>query len=1161
MAELTVEDYKRGARKAMEANDVEAAKRLIAKAREIDTSNQTETSQPVPDGSHRMPDGSVMKDSEMQSEGPDTSLGGALKQGYDQAGKMVGKGIQSGGELASNMGATNVGGYLQTSGREMAERNEAELEASSYQRPEGADGIIKNLKEGEYKNAGNSLLYGAAEAAPQVAGGVVASVGAGLAASSAPIIGTAAAIGGTAYGTVNALGQMRDEKEVQGLDPTATASDLGAAVASGLVELTPLKGGGATLKVLRETVQEGVQEGLVIGNTAVQGGEYVSEEVVNRIGDAAITGGALAKATNTVITVASKTGGMVLSDRSTLDPEVDQAAGDVARLLTDISKTEGADLKRVDASTQGTGKKIKKGANQALDEARSRINREVSNAAGILKNELGINNGPIEVKTQLEAAIAQSRNKVSSVVSNENIQFIKDNFGQTEQGQLLVAAFRKSNVVTELYAGGLKGGVSQFTDQFNPLPTFGRSYNPAGGVAGNLNAGAAVLTGGGSLAVQIPAVVGGRVIDAVTGRRSKVARFVKQNRKKAGFEAPTGTSVIGLAQARKDLEAQKRKAESQKKKQAAQVANDIKDEENAAQAARTIANGDPPNRGNESTRPDPRGVVWNSILDKRPEQNMTTKEIDAKIKSILYELQDVHKDSPERLSAIEQYLTYLETGRMGSEGRPLSEVAALVSGAWDATGPTSGGTNTSPNPGGANPKPLTPKEDGKQSNIAFNQELVDALNKSKVAPQSKAKLLKALGELRMNLGSDPVAKATEIIKRADVSKPLAKKYLKPYFDRIVAQQAAAKAKATAAAKGKKKKNDPKPTTPSPEPSPSEGPIGKGTTGTPTGPALQAKPTPLAKPVLTTPEAPKPKVKSVKAKLPEAKAIIEIGKKGSKYENGLQDQAMALEVAKILGITVQIMNSGTALQKVAGGSKGTRALHSWHSTYKGFGSKVFSIKSGGSFHGKPIDTLTALTDLLHEMGHSLTQGNIDGEGNFGGADSYNPLRGKNEYVGANSFNNTALGPILKKYGKDHPVIKEIHAFQEGGKAYINSDPTNKVDPRQLRELFTSLSLANNPANIKKLEASIKRVKDYTNMLPELSVDPMWLYLMNPKLAKQLMPQTSKLIQSEFAKAGNKKIQFYSHPLASVLAVVTAMVALGSGGQEEEEERQSTGVLTV
>lgn len=88
----------------------------------------------------------------------DTSVGGAAKFGYDNAGKLIGQGIQGIGELTGSEGIENYG-------KEMAERNEQEIAEANYQRPEGADGIIKNLREGDLANAGKSLLYGSAEAA------------------------------------------------------------------------------------------------------------------------------------------------------------------------------------------------------------------------------------------------------------------------------------------------------------------------------------------------------------------------------------------------------------------------------------------------------------------------------------------------------------------------------------------------------------------------------------------------------------------------------------------------------------------------------------------------------------------------------------------------------------------------------------------------------------------------------------------------------------------------------------------------------------------------------------------------------------------------------------------------------------------------------------
>jgi hypothetical protein len=69
-----------------------------------------------------------------------------------------------------------------------------------------------------------------------------------------------------------------------------------------------------------------------------------------------------------------------------------------------------------------------------------------------------------------------------------------------------------------------------------------------------LNLGAIAGTGGSSLLTQVPLVAGGRAIDAVTGRRSKVNRFVKKNRKSTGMSSPVGVAVEGRTERLKNAQ-------------------------------------------------------------------------------------------------------------------------------------------------------------------------------------------------------------------------------------------------------------------------------------------------------------------------------------------------------------------------------------------------------------------------------------------------------------------------------------------------------------------------------------------------------------------------------------------------------------------------------
>ena len=756
-----IEQLTRAFMAADKAGDTKSAQLLANAIREQTTSQPT-----------------VDTPSEQQQEVPDTSYSGALRQGYDQAGALVGKGIQSGGELIGNEAVTNYGA-------EMAARNEAEIKASNYQRPEGADGIISNLREGDLANAGRSLAYGAAEAAPQVAGGVVASVGAGLAATTAPVLGTAAALGGTAYGITNALGANRQEKEDQGMDPTATATDLASAVASGLIELTPLKGGGATLKVVREAVQEGAQEGLVIGGNAVQGGEYVGEDVLERMGDAAITGGAIAKGVNVGISTVNKAGKVVLRPKEEVDPETAQAAGDVARIMQEMAETNGYNLKDIDPNS-------KKGAKEALSSAREVINDEIREAQRTIKEDLydGFDNA---TRARFDGLIASAKTKVARNSPVEDIQFVKDKIGETKQGQMLVQSMYKANVTTELSAAGLKGGVSQFTDTFNPIPRImGGSYNPMGAVAGNLNTGAAIATGGQSLAAQIPLVVGGRAIDAVTGRRSKVNRFVNKNKANEGLGPVSGIDIEGTAQRRKDLLKATKKAKVVDPQIAKdKAAKELRSTEDAQkkqfyeelEARRNVQQylaGEGPKEGS------PREILHSVIENTYGAQDRTTLELDAEIKRTLSEMLSDASVTAERKMAIRDYFKTVEGGKSIIEGSPLNDVTSMM------RSKSSGFKSKAKPKDKANPKLPARQEAGKIANQAALATLKSkAAKDTSIRKEDRKSLNAAFKELSNPLGKNPVDRLGKIVAKAEgklMDSKLSEKYLKPYVDRIKEQQ-------------------------------------------------------------------------------------------------------------------------------------------------------------------------------------------------------------------------------------------------------------------------------------------------------------------------------------------------------------------------------------
>ena len=517
-------------------------------------------------------------------------------------------------------------------------------------------------------------------------------------------------------------------------------------------------------------------------------------------------------------------GDKVFKPKEDLDPETTQAASDVSALLQRVADENGYNLKDIDSSS-------KKGADQALAGARSELVEQVKGAVKELKRKGQYEALSSNDQAIFDSAVAQSNGKVAATVTKKNFDFMQDRFGNTSEGQVLLNAFRRSNVLTEVYAGGLKGGVSKFTDMFNPLPSIGRAYNPAGMVAGNINTGAALATGGGSLAAQIPLVVGGRAIDAVTGRRSKVNRFVKKNRKGDGLADPTAPEARNLTQETKDrraaqlaIGAQDRldrrnaadarrdakeanraakervkdaeraaKARSDAEKAQKKADDDLREfeegqkqdffnEEEAKRNAQQYANGEPPLSGS------PRSIVHSAITETYGPQGRTVAELDADIMKALDEVLANPSTTPERKRAIRAYKQSLATGKSIMDGSPLNDVTSLI------RAKTLNFKSKKPKKGQKPIEPQLPIERqlGKNSNQAFMATLRDKMdNDTSILAEDRATLGDAFDSMALNLGKDPVASLEAIVSRAkaNLMKPsLSKEYLNPYLDRIAQQQ-------------------------------------------------------------------------------------------------------------------------------------------------------------------------------------------------------------------------------------------------------------------------------------------------------------------------------------------------------------------------------------
>ena len=126
--------------------------------------------------------------------------------------------------------------------------------------------------------------------------------------------------------------------------------------------------------------------------------------------------------------------------------------------------------------------------------------------------------------------------KAKDIVGMQEMEAVDRLVGETQEGQEMLSIMRQMNELTTLHNDGYVAGLSKFTDQLSPLPSnvgysdrslnetptrilgslYGASVNPAIPV------------------VQGAAVIGGRAVDAVTGRRSRVAKYIRDNKEKAG---------------------------------------------------------------------------------------------------------------------------------------------------------------------------------------------------------------------------------------------------------------------------------------------------------------------------------------------------------------------------------------------------------------------------------------------------------------------------------------------------------------------------------------------------------------------------------------------------------------------------------------------------
>ena len=264
-------------------------------------------------------------------------------------------------------------------------------------------------------------------------------------------------------------------------------------------------------------------------------------------------------------------------------------------------------------------------------------------------------------------------------------------------------------------------------------------------------------------AAQAAAVGAGRTIDALTGRRSRVRRYIQQNQGNQGVQSPQMPSLRAEAIAQDEL-AQRQAAAEEQRQQALRL--DM------------LRAGDPPKGGPTDTNSSPEYRMFEATgLNSRRE-----------ISDVLKALQ---KNRPLLRPAINSY------NKMLTDGTQVKDLNKLISAAkgFADNNPQMFPNRQPTNLVGAGMAVQTESPgylrgiEANRKAIADAKTAVDSDNNMAIADKELTK--QALDQLGGNLGLQPVDNANEIMDRAvDAArnKPKVKSYLQPYVDRVERQQ-------------------------------------------------------------------------------------------------------------------------------------------------------------------------------------------------------------------------------------------------------------------------------------------------------------------------------------------------------------------------------------
>ena len=493
----------------------------------------------------------------------------AFEYSVDQAQRMGGKGIEAIGRATGLQGVEDYGtGVVEQQDQDIAQGGYTPKYTKSLRDTYNEDGIGSAVGWLGEKTAENSVSGGVA-----LAGGLGTAAVATVSAPAAAVLGLGTL---AASGTMGAGEAAFEQEHKVGDYDSALAVGQGILIGildkfgagkvipkSRLMKMTPkqvideLEKKGfkkAAREVAKKTAYEGAtevaQEGVSIAGAANRGGEYDQRELEDRGLESFALGSTNAGMAQGVMGGARLVTGKPanLSDRA--------AQAEFAQLLDRLSKEGDIDgkpfnLNDIDAKSENGVRALMDSAHRYLFDGMVAKEKDLSEQLN--DKDSSLSSKEREKRVRAKGILKQARNKTKSVVGRGDFKLLQELVGHTSDGRKLLNLVKLSQEQTKVWNSGMKGGVSQFTDQANPFPqstNYSGSQSAANAIRGIANPSLAVASGGASIPFQVGAFVGGRLIDKAFGRRSKVKRYIKNNRKNQGMAEVTGIGERDKAIAR-----------------------------------------------------------------------------------------------------------------------------------------------------------------------------------------------------------------------------------------------------------------------------------------------------------------------------------------------------------------------------------------------------------------------------------------------------------------------------------------------------------------------------------------------------------------------------------------------------------------------------------